>query len=75
MFLLIQINGRNMKVKLFLRLIKHCAMNAYGGVDVQIHVFLDHGISWWSGQLRGLAALPLVKERPEPKAPEPIWTT
>jgi hypothetical protein len=51
-------------------LIKHYAMKIYGGVDVQIEVFLISEVVEVSGQFQALATLPL-RER-DSWAPEPV---
>jgi hypothetical protein len=43
-------------------------MKAYGGVNVQIYIFLTSGLAEVSGQLPGPAALPARKD-----PPVPIW--
>jgi hypothetical protein len=62
---------------LFLYLtIKHYAMKAYEGVDVQIQIFLTSALA--GGELHAPTALPAEKEPPVPIgkwAPEPVWTT
>jgi hypothetical protein len=42
--------GRPIKVKLSLCLIKHYATNAYGRVDVQIHIFLTSELASHPGR-------------------------
>jgi hypothetical protein len=41
-------------------------MKTYGGVDVQIHVFLTSALVEVSGQLHALAPLPPKEEPPVP---------
>jgi hypothetical protein len=56
------------KVKLSLHLTKHYAMKAYGGVDVQIHVFFTSTLVWgeWS-------ALRHDRFSPGKRAPDTYW--
>jgi hypothetical protein len=51
--------------KLSLCLTKHYSMKTYGGVDVQIHVFLTSA-QVGDGQLQAPAAFPPGKEPPVP---------
>jgi hypothetical protein len=56
-------------------------MKAYGGLDVQIHIFLTSALVGGSVQLHVPVALPPGKEPPvfigqeAGWAPEPVWTT
>jgi hypothetical protein len=58
--------GKVKKVKSFLCLIKYDTMKAYGGVGVQIHIFLTSALVGSESSASGPAALPPGKEPPVP---------
>jgi len=65
-------NGK--KVKLYVWLIKHHTMKAYGGVEVQCHVFVTSALYRSSGQLHAPAYLAQGK-KPPASSPGPVLCT